>query len=161
MLSKFKIFSTIRLNQKIYATFSLVVGEDGYSAALHHSMFTAMIQVNADAEQSKEWLPPALNGELLGTYAQTELGHGTNLKRLETTATFDATRDEFVLHSPTLTSTKFWPGNLGANENRRRAFVCKTAMRLFCRQIDECCARYGAALDKWQMFRFVSRLRCK
>jgi acyl-CoA oxidase len=32
---------------------------------------------------------------------------------LETTATLDKTTDEFVIHSPTKTSTKFWPGDLG------------------------------------------------
>lgn len=51
--------------------------------------------------------------EVIGTYAQTELGHGTFIRGLETTATYDRTRKEFVIHSPTLTSTKWWPGGLG------------------------------------------------
>ena len=50
---------------------------------------------------------------MIGCYAQTELGHGSNVAGLETTATFDKERDEFVIHSPTITSTKFWPGDLG------------------------------------------------
>ena len=32
---------------------------------------------------------------------------------IETTATLDKTTDEFVIHSPTITSTKYWPGDLG------------------------------------------------
>ena len=44
---------------------------------------------------------------------QTELGHGSNVASLETTATFDKEKDEFVIHSPTATSTKYWPGDLG------------------------------------------------
>jgi len=32
---------------------------------------------------------------------------------LETTATLDKTTDEFVIHSPTIKATKFWPGALG------------------------------------------------
>jgi acyl-CoA oxidase len=32
---------------------------------------------------------------------------------LETTATYDSSTQEFILHSPTLTSTKWWPGSLG------------------------------------------------
>jgi len=35
---------------------------------------------------------------------------GTNVRRLETTATYDPKTEEFVLNSPTITSTKFWPG---------------------------------------------------
>ena len=38
-----------------------------------------------------------------GSYAQTELGHGSNVRGLETTATFIPETDEFELHSPTLT----------------------------------------------------------
>lgn len=56
---------------------------------------------------------PALEFKEIGTYAQTELGHGTFLRGLETTATYDAESEEFVLHSPTLTATKWWPGGLG------------------------------------------------
>lgn len=46
-------------------------------------------------------------------YLQTELGHGTNVARLETTATYLPDTKEFELHSPTLTSTKWWIGALG------------------------------------------------
>lgn len=41
---------------------------------------------------------------------QTELGHGTFIRGLETTATYDPETKEFVLNSPTLTSYKWWPG---------------------------------------------------
>ena len=49
----------------------------------------------------------------MGCYAQTELGHGSNVAGIETTATLDSNSDEFVIHSPTVTSTKYWPGGLG------------------------------------------------
>ena len=35
---------------------------------------------------------------------------GTYVRGLETTATYDPNRQEFVLNSPTLTSIKWWPG---------------------------------------------------
>lgn len=41
---------------------------------------------------------------------QTELGHGTFLRGLETTATYDPKTEEFVINSPSLTSYKWWPG---------------------------------------------------
>lgn len=44
---------------------------------------------------------------------QTELGHGSNVAGLETTATFDMETDEFVIHTPHIRATKFWPGALG------------------------------------------------
>ena len=72
---------------------------------------------NADDEQAKEWLPMAKNLEFISTYAQTELGHGTNLRKLETTATYDPKTQEFVLDSPTVSATKWWPGNLAKVSN--------------------------------------------
>lgn len=39
-----------------------------------------------------------------------ELGHGTFIRGLETTATYDPKTEEFILNSPTITSYKWWPG---------------------------------------------------
>ena len=58
-------------------------------------------------------MPDIKQMNILGCYAQTELGHGSNVAGLETTATLDKLTDEFIIHSPTITSTKFWPGDLG------------------------------------------------
>jgi alkylation response protein AidB-like acyl-CoA dehydrogenase len=43
----------------------------------------------------------------------TELGTSSFLRGSETTATFDQENDEFVIHSPTLTSSKWWIGMSG------------------------------------------------
>jgi len=75
-------------------------------------MFQNALQNQASEEQKEKWLPQVYAGEIIGTYAQTELGHGTFLRGLETTAVFDRERDEFILHSPTLTSMKWWPGGM-------------------------------------------------
>lgn len=68
-------------------------------------------------EQQEKWVKKAVNYEIFGCYAQTELGHGSNVRGLETTATFIRETDEFDIHSPTLTSTKWWPGGLGKTAN--------------------------------------------
>jgi acyl-CoA oxidase len=76
-------------------------------------MFVPAIKGQGTEEQQKKWLPLAYRFQIIGCYAQTELGHGSNVQGLETTATFDPKTDEFVIHSPTLTSSKWWPGGLG------------------------------------------------
>ena len=58
-------------------------------------------------------MPQIKNVDMIGCYAQTELGHGSNVAALETTATLDKATDEFVIHTPTITATKYWPGDLG------------------------------------------------
>ncbi|KAF2117114.1 acyl-CoA dehydrogenase/oxidase C-terminal [Lophiotrema nucula] len=67
----------------------------------------------SDDEQKAKWLPLTKSGKIVGAYVQTELGHGTFVRGIETSATWDATSDEFIIHSPTISSTKFWPGALG------------------------------------------------
>lgn len=80
---------------------------------VHRSMFIPTLENQADNEQQREWLPLARQFKILGAYAQTELGHGSNVQGIETTATYDRASQEFVIHSPTLTSRKWWPGGLG------------------------------------------------
>lgn len=69
-------------------------------------MFIPAIKGQATAEQQHKWLSLAYKMSIIGCYAQTELGHGSNVQGLETTATFEPATDEFVMHSPTVTSTK-------------------------------------------------------
>ncbi|ORX96649.1 acyl-CoA dehydrogenase/oxidase C-terminal [Clohesyomyces aquaticus] len=76
-------------------------------------MFEPAIRLSASAEQQAKWLPLSKSGKIIGAYVQTELGHGSFVRGIETTATWDSDTDEFVLHSPSTTSTKFWPGALG------------------------------------------------
>ena len=68
-------------------------------------------------------MPLVKNLKMVGCYAQTELGHGSNVAGLETTATFDREKDEFVINSPTVTSTKYWPGGLGRWGNHAVVFA--------------------------------------
>eukprot|EP00210_Caulerpa_lentillifera_P003885 g3712.t1 len=80
---------------------------------LHIGMFIPTLLSQASTEQQKKWLTPAQDLSIIGTYAQTELGHGTFLRGLQTTATYDPETEEFIIHTPTKTATKWWPGGLG------------------------------------------------
>ena len=68
-------------------------------------------------------MPEVKTLQKIGCYAQTELGHGSNVAGIETTATLDMKTDEFVIHSPTVTSTKYWPGGLGLWANHAIVFA--------------------------------------
>ncbi|XP_028301926.1 peroxisomal acyl-coenzyme A oxidase 1 isoform X1 [Gouania willdenowi] len=84
---------------------------------LHLGMFLPTLLNQATPEQMDLFFMPAWNLHIIGTYAQTEMGHGTHLRGLETTATYDPSTQEFVLNSPTVTSIKWWPGGLGKTSN--------------------------------------------
>ncbi|KAF1319788.1 Peroxisomal acyl-coenzyme a oxidase, partial [Globisporangium splendens] len=84
---------------------------------VHRSMFIPTLENQADEEQQKKWLPLAKNYKIFGAYAQTELGHGSNVQGIETTAHYDKAAQQFIINSPTLTSRKWWPGGLGKTAN--------------------------------------------
>ncbi|XP_072414283.1 peroxisomal acyl-coenzyme A oxidase 1 isoform X4 [Chiloscyllium punctatum] len=84
---------------------------------LHLGMFLPTILNQATPEQQDRFFMPAWNLQIIGTYAQTEMGHGSFIRGLETTATYDPSTQEFVLNSPTVTSIKWWPGGLGKTSN--------------------------------------------
>ena len=58
-----------------------------------------------------------LSSQIIGSYSQAELGNGGNLNGIETQAIFDKGKDEFIINSPTITSSKFWIGGVGINSN--------------------------------------------
>ncbi|OWF46410.1 peroxisomal acyl-coenzyme A oxidase 1-like [Mizuhopecten yessoensis] len=84
---------------------------------LHFGMFIPTIEKHGTEEQKKKFVQPAKDLKIIGTYVQTELGHGTFIRGLETTATFDPKTQEFIVDTPTLSATKYWPGNLGKTVN--------------------------------------------
>jgi acyl-CoA oxidase len=59
--------------------------------------------------------------DLVGCFAMTETGHGSDVQSLETTATYDPSTEEFVIDSPTPSSRKDYIG--GAAETARVAAV--------------------------------------
>lgn len=84
---------------------------------LHASMFITTLRDQGTPEQHELFLKRAENYEIIGAYAQTELGHGSNVRGLETTATWNPTNKTFIMHSPSLTASKWWIGSMGRTAN--------------------------------------------
>ena len=57
------------------------------------------------------FLADLVTGRLMGCFAMTETGHGSNVQALGTTATYDADAAEFVIHTPDDASRKDYIGN--------------------------------------------------
>lgn len=84
---------------------------------LNSSMFRQTLHEQTNDAQRAYWYKRCIDWDIVGAYAQTELGHGSNVQGIETTATWDQATREFVLHSPTLTASKWWNGTLGRTAN--------------------------------------------
>eukprot|EP00040_Diaphanoeca_grandis_P015320 m.78039 g.78039 ORF g.78039 m.78039 type:complete len:773 (+) comp25072_c0_seq1:205-2523(+) len=82
--------------------------------SLHYGVFMSTLRSQTSAQQREWWLEAAMKLNFIGCYAQTELGHGSNVRGLQTTATFRPAPvgsngdGEWILNTPTLQSTKWW-----------------------------------------------------
>ncbi|CAM9845948.1 unnamed protein product [Choristocarpus tenellus] len=91
--------------------------DDTLPTAIHPLMFVPNVEALCTDEQRDFWLPKCQSMEVIGCYAQTELGHGSNIRALETMATFIPETDEFEINTPSISATKWWPGTMGRTAN--------------------------------------------
>lgn len=94
-----------------------VFGGEASGLLMHDVAFMPMLRLQASDEQLNRWLPSVEAFQMIGCYAQTELAHGSFVRGLETTAVYDEKSKEFVLNSPSLSSTKWWVGSMGHSAN--------------------------------------------
>jgi len=59
----------------------------------------------------QKYIDPLGKAELLGCFAMTETGHGSNVRGLKTTAVYDHEKRSITLHSPTYEAGKEYIGN--------------------------------------------------
>ncbi|OYD68773.1 acyl-CoA dehydrogenase family protein [Rhodococcus sp. OK302] len=90
-------------------------------AGVQWGLFGGAIENLGTERHHQTYVKPLIDLELLGCFAMTETGHGSDVQELETTATYDATTGEFVVHSPTPSSRKDYIG--GAAEHASVAAV--------------------------------------
>ncbi|WP_265445746.1 acyl-CoA dehydrogenase [Flexivirga meconopsidis] len=67
------------------------------------------------------YLKDIMAAKLLGSFAMTEVGHGSNVQALETTATYDDSTHELIIDTPTESAVKTYIGN--AAKDARMAVV--------------------------------------
>src|SRR5690606_341831 len=66
-------------------------------------------------EHHERWMADIAAGRLLGCFAMTETGHGSNVADIETVAVFDPATDEFVITTPHDSARKDYIGNAAAH----------------------------------------------
>ncbi|GAM25458.1 hypothetical protein SAMD00019534_086330, partial [Acytostelium subglobosum LB1] len=80
---------------------------------VHYALFGASIVYLGSDEQRERYIKHVEDLTMLGCFGLTELGHGSNVQRIETQAYYDHATSQFVLHSPTITSQKYFIGGAG------------------------------------------------
>ncbi|HEX2128373.1 MAG TPA: acyl-CoA dehydrogenase [Solirubrobacterales bacterium] len=71
----------------------------------------------------ERYLRDLISLELPGCFAMTETGHGSNVQRVGTTATYDAAAEEFVVHTPDPSARKDYIGNAALHGRMAAVFA--------------------------------------
>lgn len=90
---------------------------------VHFGLFMGAITGQGTQEQQQEWLPQIFMMTISGCFGMTEMGHGSHVRGLETRATYIPESQEFDIHTPTLTATKWWIGGLGQTATHIACFA--------------------------------------
>ena len=83
-------------------------------SGVHFTLCGGTIVKLGTEKHHKEFLPKMDTLELPGCFGMTELGHGSNVMGIETTAEYDRESGMFVIHTPHNEASKFWIGGAGS-----------------------------------------------
>jgi acyl-CoA oxidase len=90
-------------------------------AGVQWGLFGGAIENLGTERHHEAYVQRIISLDLLGCFAMTETGHGSDVQSIETTALYDAATQEFVIDSPTRTARKDYIG--GAAETATVAAV--------------------------------------
>lgn len=86
-------------------------------------LFGGSIYFLGTKKHHDKYLPDAASLKLPGCFAMTELGHGSNVRELKTSATYDHDTKTFVIHTPDEYARKEWIGNAACHAQLATVFA--------------------------------------
>ncbi|PAV65719.1 hypothetical protein WR25_19676 [Diploscapter pachys] len=87
---------------------------------LHANVFGSAVR-SLGTDRHAEILRQTEQNEIVGCFCLTEVSHGSNTQKMQTTATFD--KGEFVFHTPNIGAIKCWAGNLSHSATHAVVFA--------------------------------------
>ncbi len=86
-------------------------------------LFGMSIMLLGTKKHHRKYLEDAGSLKLPGCFAMTETGHGSNVRDIETTATFDPATNEFIIHTPNDDARKDYIGNAAKHGQKATVFA--------------------------------------
>ena len=95
-------------------------------AGVQWGLYTSAIVQLGNEEQQHAWVPDAMDLTTPGAFAMTEIGHGSDVQSLATTATYDpdgGEDGEWVIHTPFRAAWKDFLGNAAIHAKAATLFA--------------------------------------
>ena len=90
---------------------------------VHFGLFGMSVYFLGTERHHKKYLKSIGSFELPGCFAMTETGHGSNVKGILTTATYDHQKKSFVIHTPSAEGRKEYIGNAAVHGQMATVFA--------------------------------------
>lgn len=92
-------------------------------AGVQWGLFGSAIMHLGTEGHHKKWLPDVISMKLPGAFAMTEIGHGSDVDSIGTTATYDPETEEFDIHTPFRGAWKEFLGNAALHGQAATVFA--------------------------------------
>ncbi|KAK9764702.1 hypothetical protein K7432_007589, partial [Basidiobolus ranarum] len=94
----------------VHEVVGLIDGGTATKLTVNYNLFGGTL-LKLGTERHRYLIPKIDNLQSTGCFGLTELGYGNNAIEMETTAIYDNAAQEFIIHSPSTKSQKFWITN--------------------------------------------------
>ena len=95
----------------VHETVGMMDGSVATKMTVQFNLFGGTVLKLGTDKHHKDLLDAIDSLEKVGCFGLTELGYGNNAVEMKTTATYDKSTDEFVIHTPETKARKYWITN--------------------------------------------------